>query len=220
MKIKTVKKSANAAKSAAKSLAKSAPKPTAKTKSAVVSKGKLSSKSSGKSSVKSDNKPDIVDLILQDHKPIKELLEVLKDSAVEFTEKRSTFEEFMPMLKNHAEPEQETLYVRMKDENGLREDAFEGDVEHALAAQLMEELTLEPEDEDIWMAKVKVLAELVEHHIVEEEDEMLKQVRKEIDADTRYVIGQDYLNMRAEYLEASETQKPDNSKKTAEIRAH
>ncbi len=203
------------AKAPAKSAAKSTAMPMAKTKSAGSAKGKATAKLA-----KSENKPDIVELILQDHKPIKELLQVLKGSDVEFAEKRSTFEEFMPMLKNHAEPEQETLYVRMKDENELREDAFEGDVEHALAAQLMEELTPEPEDEDVWMAKVKVLAELVEHHIEEEEDEMLKQVRKAIDADTRYVIGQDYLNMRADYLEASETQKPDNSKKTSEIRAH
>lgn len=212
MKKKIVKKSASAAKSASKPLTKLAAKPLAKAKSAVTNKGKSSAKSAAK--------PDIVDLILQDHKPIKELLMILKDSEVEFAEKRSTFEEFMPLLKNHAEPEQETLYLRMKDENKFRKEAFEGDVEHALAAQLMDELALEPEDDDIWMAKVKVLAELVEHHIEEEEEEILKLVRKEMDADIRYVIGQDYLNMRADYLDASETQKPDNSKKTAEIRAH
>ncbi len=209
MKKKTVKKLASKAK----------PKAQAKSKnSSMKMNGKSSKSESNKIGV--HNKPDIIDLILQDHKPIKELIEILKDSNVEFSEKQTTFQEFMPLLKNHAEPEQETLYVRMKDENKLREEAFEGDVEHALATQLMDELALEPEDEDIWMAKVKVLAELVEHHIVEEETEMLKQVKKQMDTETLFVIGQEYLNKRAQYLEDSGKEKPDHSKKTSEIRAH
>ena len=75
MKKKIVKKSASAAKSASKPLTKLAAKPLAKAKSAVTNKGKSSAKSAAK--------PDIVDLILQDHKPIKELLMILKDSEVE-----------------------------------------------------------------------------------------------------------------------------------------
>lgn len=163
---------------------------------------------------------DIIELILKDHLPIKELLEILKDSKTEFSEKHRTFAEFAPLLLSHAEPEQKSLYARMKDDEELREEAFEGDVEHTLASQLIEELQLSMEDQDQWMAKVKVLAEVVEHHIEEEESIMLKQVKKEFDAETRNEIGKEYLELRAEFDVDSELIKPSKVKKTTEIRAH
>jgi hypothetical protein len=38
----------------------------------------------------------------------------------------------------------------------------------------------------------------VEHHIEEEEKEMLKEVRKEISLEERKEIGQDYLRLKEE----------------------
>ena len=72
----------------------------------------------------------------------------------------------------------------------------------------------------MWMAKVKVLAELVEHHIEEEEEEMLKNVKKEFDAETRMEIGQKYLTLQSEFSEDSEEMPAERSKKSSEVRAH
>ncbi len=190
-------------------------------KSNSISSGKSSGKN--KKSDKSKNssvKEDIIELILKDHKPIKKMIEILKNDQAEYSEKRPAFDEFSSLLLSHAEPEQESLYARMKEEKSLREEAFEGDVEHALASQLIEEVKSTYEDQDLWMAKVKVLAELVEHHIEEEESEMLKQVKKQFDAETRYVIGQEYLNLRAEFEETHEPFDSSKDKKSVEIRAH
>ncbi len=166
------------------------------------------------------NSEDIIDLILKDHRPIKELIEILKDSKSEFSAKHNTFAEFAPLLLSHAEPEQKSLYSRMKDDEELREEAFEGDVEHNLASQMIEELQLSMEDQDQWMAKVKVLAEVVEHHIEEEESVMLKKVKKEFDAETRTVIGLEYLELREEFDVAQGNMRPEKQKKSTEIRAH
>jgi len=46
----------------------------------------------------------------------------------------------------------------------------------------------EPEGEE-WEAKVKVLIESVEHHMDEEESEMLPKVRSKTDADQRERLG-------------------------------
>lgn len=142
------------------------------------------------------SKTDIVEIILQDHKPLKRLIKVLK-SEKEIGEKRKAFEEFAPLLVAHAKPEEQTLYVHMKHEEELRPDAFEGDTEHALADQLIEEVK-QAADEDVWEAKAKVLAELVEHHIEEEEEEMFPEVRKTIDLAEREKIGEEYLRLRDE----------------------
>ncbi len=178
---------------------------------------KTKEKSKKKNSTKSN---DIIDLILKDHVPLKELIAVLKNPDAEFSTKHRAFNEFAPLLISHAESEQKSLYSRMKDENALRKEAFEGDVEHALATQLIEAVQHSMNDEDQWMAEVKVLAEIVEHHIDEEEDEMLKKVKKEFDSETRYIIGQEYLNFRSEFEADHEHTKSDRNKKPTEIRAH
>ena len=49
------------------------------------------------------------------------------------------------------------------------------------------------------MAKVKVLAELVEHHIEEEEGEMFKKLKKEFNLDKRVEIGEEYRRLRNEF---------------------
>ena len=141
---------------------------------------------------------DIIDLILADHKPLKQLIKIMKDSEKhDLNERQNAFEEFAPLLVTHAKPEEQTLYVSMKKEEDLREEGLEGDVEHALADQLLEEIK-RTDDEDLWSARVKVLAELVEHHIEEEEEEMLPDFRKNSEVEERIQLGADYLQLKAQ----------------------
>ncbi len=137
-------------------------------------KKKMKMKPKGKSKAKPD-KHDIVQLILKDHKPLKQLIKVMKDS--EGDEQKEAFEEFAPLLTAHAKPEEQVLYEFMKEEEELRMEGFEGDVEHGLADQLVEEIK-RTDDDDHCAARIKVLAELVEHHIEEEESELLPDFQK------------------------------------------
>lgn len=54
---------------------------------------------------------DIIDAILEDHEPLKELIEIMKDSEKPFDQRLDAFEEFAPLLIAHAKPEEETLYA-------------------------------------------------------------------------------------------------------------
>lgn len=139
---------------------------------------------------------DIIDLIKEDHKPLKELIEVMKGDA-ELEEKFFAFEEFAPLLVMHSKPEEQTVYVDMKAEDETREEGFEGDVEHQIADQLVEEIK-RTKDEDLWMARVKVLAELVEHHIEEEENELLPKYKENSSAEERLAITQEFLALKQE----------------------
>lgn len=141
---------------------------------------------------------DIINLILEDHKPLKEMIETLKDEDVDAEDKMACFEEFAPTLVAHAKPEEETLYKAMKEDEDLRTEGFEGEVEHTLADQLIEEIK-RTQDEDEWCAKVKVLAEIVEHHIEEEEENLLPDYKKSSERDERQELGQEYLTLKEEY---------------------
>ncbi len=176
---------------------KKAMKKTAKNGMKAASKAMTKSaaaKKAGKSPAKGSKERDIIALILEHHKPLKDLLEKLKSEELEQGEKRRVFQEFAPLLLTHAEPEEKTLYVRMKDNEELRTEGFEGDVEHKLAVQMIDDV-VNTEDPDEWMAKVKVLAELVEHHIEEEEGEMFADVKKELSLEERVELGVEYLRL-------------------------
>jgi hemerythrin superfamily protein len=146
---------------------------------------------------------DIVKLILDDHKELKKLIKVMKDDEEEMDEKREAFDQFATLLLAHAKPEEEVLYSHLKNIDDLRWEGFEGEVEHQLADQLVEE-TKRTDDEDELCARIKVLAELVEHHIEEEEDEMLPDFKKYSDKEERRVLGLDFLNLKSQIQENGE----------------
>jgi len=150
-----------------------------------------------KKTTQSQNPEDIIQLILNDHLPLKALIEVMKDDEAEYPEKLAAFEEFAPTLVAHAKPEEKTWYVDMKKDDEMVVEGLEGDVEHGLADQLCEELK-RTDDEDMFMAKVKVLAELVEHHIEEEEEEMLPEYKKNSTLEERIELGMLYLQFQSE----------------------
>ncbi len=179
---------------------------------------KSTKRSATKQAAPQKTETDIIKLILEDHKPLKELIEVLKDSEQSFLKRSAAFEEFAPLLVSHAKPEEESLYVFMKDDEELREDGFEGDVEHSLADQMIEEIKRTEDDEDLWSARVKVLAEMVEHHIEEEEEEMLPEVKKHSKIEDRARLGEQYLKLRAKY-EAMGGEDAPHEKEIAENRA-
>ncbi len=159
---------------------------------------KPSSKFASKSPSKSkaiEKSQDIIPLILADHKPLKKLIKILKDADGDFSMRKSALKQFGPLLMTHAHSEEKALYKFMEKLEELREESYEGEVEHQLAEQMLK-AALSETNEDMWSAKAKVLAELVEHHIEEEEEEMLPDFKKESSAEERGVIGEKYLQYK------------------------
>ena len=140
---------------------------------------------------------DIIKLILNDHKPLKKLIKILKNLNAKFSDRKLAFTEFAPRLLIHAKPEEQSLYEFMKKDEDLRVEGLEGDTEHAITDQLINEIKM-IQDEDVWTAKAKVLAELVEHHIEEEEEQMFPEFKKNSSLPQRADIGKIYLKLRAD----------------------
>ena len=173
------------------------------------------SKTKKKNAAAEDHTLEIIQLILTDHKPLKKLLAIMKDSERSLAERKVAFKEFGPLLLAHAKSEEEVLYTFMKKNKELREDAFEGDVEHALAEQTLQDV-LESKDEDLVGARIKVLAELVEHHIEEEEEEMLPEFKKDADISIRIRLGEQYL-VAKEKMENEKSPRKRNGDHRSEI---
>lgn len=145
---------------------------------------------------------DIINLIMKDHKPLKACIKTMKSERATLAKKKSAFKEFVPSLLTHSKPEEKTWYAKMKKGKDMLQEGLEGDIEHSLAERLVDEL-LRERDNDVFEAKVKVLAELVEHHVEEEEEDMLPDFRKNSDLEEREELGREYLRLKAQYSESS-----------------
>lgn len=143
-----------------------------------------------------NSKEDIIRLILVDHEPLRKMIGTLKDLDAPIRTRRRIFDQFAPMLLVHTRAEQESLYTYLKDENKeLRIDGLQGEVEHELAEHMVEEVKM-AENADLWSARAKVLAELVEHHLKEEETDFLPVFKKESEVEDRVMLGKQYLELK------------------------
>lgn len=150
---------------------------------------------------------DIIKAILKDHEPLKKLIHVLKMEGKSASELKPAFREFGPLLLAHAKAEDEVLYNFFKEETkSMILKGFKGEVEHGLAEQLLDEAK-NTDDEDVWLAKVKVLAELVENHIQEEETHVFAELKKHSNTDERKELGAEYLEEK-EHLQHHEEVMP------------
>jgi hemerythrin superfamily protein len=121
-----------------------------------------------------------IDLLIEDHEHVKALFEQyegLGERALVGKKKLAT--EICTELTKHATAEEELFYPAVraaaKDSEDMVDEAV---VEHASAKELIAQILEMDAGEDLFDAKVKVLSELIEHHVKEEEDEMFPKARK------------------------------------------
>lgn len=154
-------------------------------------------------------KVDLVSTILEDHKPLKELIEIMKDLETPFDDRKESFMEFAPLLLTHAKAEEKSLYkfLMHSAKSELKTEGFEGQEEHNLADLLTEEIK-RTTDPDAMSARIKVIAELVEHHIQEEESEMLPKVQRAVDESDLFKLNDEYLRFMEELIAEGQDDAP------------
>jgi hypothetical protein len=130
-----------------------------------------------------------VELIKEDHKRLKKMLEHTLE-AEGSTDREAAMDQLRTELVAHERMEEEVFYPRLRDEQKVRDNVLEGLEEHHVADLILDELLDVPPDTDLWKAKVKVLKENVEHHMDEEEDELLKNAKRVLDREELDRLGE------------------------------
>jgi len=124
-------------------------------------------------------KPDAIALLKADHRKVEALFASYEKATGE-SRKKSIAEQICMELTIHTKIEEDVFYPAC--EGGVDEDLLrEAYVEHDGAKVLVAELEAGAPDEKFYDAKVKVLSEVIEHHVEEEEkrvEGMFAQARK------------------------------------------
>ena len=126
----------------------------------------------------------IYEVLKRDHRKVKDLLAKIEKTEERGQQKRAAlFDELKNDLVAHSKAEDAILYERLEGsgDDEARKIALEAHEEHHVVEQLLDEMSELDAEDEIFMAKFKVLKEAVEHHVEEEEGEMFEQARQVLD---------------------------------------
>lgn len=126
----------------------------------------------------------ILDSLAKDHRALESLLAELADTTSQQSDKRlDLFSRLQALLVAHSRAEEEVVYRRLVRAAPDEEDPLEAFEEHHVADLLLQELASSKPAAPGWVAKVKVLEELLRHHIKEEEMNIFPLVEDKLGAD-------------------------------------
>lgn len=142
---------------------------------------------------KSQNK-DALSLLKQDHDMAKELLEHLAESTPRASKsRRDTLAKVASMLKAHMKIEEEIFYPAFEAAGEKTDDSkkyYEAVEEHHAADVVLADCMKADPSGPNFAGKIKVLKELIEHHIEEEEKSMFPRAKKLLDKDELVSLGE------------------------------
>jgi hypothetical protein len=142
---------------------------------------------------------DLLDTLKKEHDEVKSLLSDLQDAETP-AQRRSLVLKIKAALVPHTKAEEKVLYdavIAVRDKE-VQIDGHEGYIEHELASKTLQKLAAianatSPEHK----AAAKVLKELVEHHIREEENNVWDDAKDNFSEDKRKQMNVAYLVAKA-----------------------
>lgn len=147
-----------------------------------------------------------IDLLIADHERVKGILSQLSESTERGVKKRTDLLAKLEMeITIHTKIEEEILYPAFKEAGGKEQDImyYEAKEEHRTVDSLvLPDLKQTDPGTREFSGRVKVVKELLEHHIEEEESEMFPQAKKLLGKDKLEELGAQMEAMKAEYKKA------------------
>ena len=143
---------------------------------------------------------NVIDLILIDHRFIKECVEVMIDEKADKRKKMSLAKSFLDAVHIHSQTEKKAIYAPLVSNEELHFNILEAEIEHGIIDQKVRSIKAKLARarvlRDTHEAELKVLAELIKKHIIEEESEILPKMKEAVDDATLTDLGVNYMKLR------------------------
>jgi hemerythrin superfamily protein len=112
--------------------------------------------------------PDAIALLKADHRQVEGWFEEFESTRSD-RRKQELAGKICKALKVHTQIEEEIFYPAFLEATGDKDMHHEAEVEHNGAKKLIAQIEASGPDDDYYDAKVKVLSEMIKHHVKEEE---------------------------------------------------
>ncbi|HEX3465142.1 MAG TPA: hemerythrin domain-containing protein [Candidatus Elarobacter sp.] len=136
---------------------------------------------------------DALDLLRSDHREVDALFKVALGEETPAAERRSTIAKIVQALTVHAEMEEKLFYPALRKRGGKeeRDSVLEAAEEHGMVKDMIAKIEQSRGRDETRDAKVKVLKELVQHHVKEEESTIFDEARKTLGDDRLRQLGEE-----------------------------
>jgi len=150
---------------------------------------------------------DIFTVIKKEHRAVQALLKDLTETTERAVKKRTTLlREIAQELVSHNHAEEMVFYPKLNSDREERVLIFEAKDEHTLGAATLQELEQLDCATEEWAAKAKVLKDLVDHHIEEEEGEIHPLAKKLLSKDEALELATQFQELKQKF-KAQESEK-------------
>ncbi|WP_433271964.1 hemerythrin domain-containing protein [Actinosynnema sp. CS-041913] len=141
--------------------------------------------------------PDVVDLIMADHREVERLFDELKNHP----EKRPLLVPVLSaVLTAHSRAEEDSVYPVARDEADESDEIAHSQEEHVEAEQLLAKLVGTDPTSPRFDQVLEKLVEGVLHHVEEEESKVLPGMRSRLDSTRRDELGRAFAESRARHM--------------------
>lgn len=99
-------------------------------------------------------------------------------------------------LSMHLAGEERLIYPKLEDNASTRRMALQSYEEHNIAKQLISDMSSVSTDTERWLAKVRVLNDVVSHHIDVEENQVFPRAKEILSIEQQSQLKQQYLSTK------------------------
>lgn len=145
-------------------------------------------------SLQDDSTPDILSTLETEHDEVQDLLGKLVQSD-NGRDQKALVKKIKAALVPHSKAEEKVVYDAVLALKGVpaKVDGNEGYIEHGLASQTLTKLSALTANTPEFKAAAKVLKELLDHHIQEEERNIWPRVKENFSDERRIQMNRDFL---------------------------
>jgi hemerythrin-like domain-containing protein len=142
---------------------------------------------------------DAISLLERDHRRLEGLLQRAGETTPRAVQGRSELlDTITSELRGHEMVEEQVFYPALREHPEAKDLVLEGFEEHHAVDVAVNELRELPPGAEQWAPKLKVLQEMIQHHIDEEEGEMFRAARAVFGRDELAALGRRMAEMKAQ----------------------
>jgi hemerythrin-like domain-containing protein len=162
-----------------------------------------------------------ITLLKEDHRTVRSLLEKLESSTERAAETREKLlDRIEQELKIHTTIEEEIFYPAYRNRVSKRDDTklyHEAMQEHHVVDVMLAEIKSSDPGSEEYSAKAKVIKDLVEHHVEEEEKQMFPRARRAMETSELQELGGQMEARKKELQETGSSWMPSPGKLIAAV---